>query len=60
MAILPREGLDQQGELDILVRGQDRDEVVELKDVPDACRPPPRELAAGELRDVDPFDLELT
>ena len=46
----------QQRQLDVLERGQHRHQVVELEDEADVRGAPRRELAVGELRDVDAGD----
>ena len=48
----------QQRQLDVSRRGQHRQQVVELEDEADVARPPPRQLAAGQLVDAIAADVD--
>src|SRR5262249_17579970 len=48
--------LEEERQLDVLERREDRDQVVELEDVADGARAPPRERRLGELRHVLALD----
>src|SRR5262249_45882716 len=55
----PCHGQEQQRQLDVLVRGEDREQVVELEDEADASRPPPGQLALRHGRDVLVADVDV-
>ena len=48
---LPNQPGQEQGQLDVLQRGQHGDQVVELEDETDVARSPGRELGLGQSRD---------
>jgi hypothetical protein len=51
-ALLLGELREQERKLDVLVGGEDRNQVVELEDESDVAGPPPGQLTVGELGDV--------
>src|SRR5882672_4323577 len=58
VALPARQFREQEGELDVLEAGEDRDQVVELEDEPDRVGPPPRQVGLAHRRDVAAVDAE--